>query len=367
MRPSSICGPPSVGNDPFDSLSITTSLQGLAPRFQRLFPHRLATDFTIVIPTYNGGDRLGALLDRLRYQIQVEDIFWEIIVVDNNSTDATREVVQRYQSDLPNWPDNISLRYELERSQGAGFARNLGVRAARSPLVGFLDDDNLPWINWVRAAYKFARQYPQVGAFGSRIRGQFSTPVPANFDRIAALLALTDRGPQPIPYKPEAKILPPGAGLVVRRQAWLDNIPDRRSLAEKFGDREAGEDLEMVLHIQQAGWDVWYNAHMWMHHEIPANRLTKTYLVKLCRGIGLSRYHTRMLSFAPHQRPFVLLPYALNDIRKIGLQIARYREKVVTDTVIASEMMLYLASLVSPLYSWYRMGKRRVIQGTRKN
>ena len=364
MSPSAFRQPSSVSADEFDKLSMTTSLQGLAPLFHRLFPDRFATDFTVVIPTYNGGDRIGKLLARLRCQIGVEDLSWEIIVVDNNSTDHTCEVVRRYQA---NWPNHIPLRYEFEPQQGAGFARNLGARAAKGSLIGYLDDDNLPWINWVRAAYKFAQQHPHVGVFGSRIRGKFASALPANFERIAALLALTDRGAQPIPYKLEAKILPPGAGLVVRRQAWLENIPDRRSLVEKFGERQAGEDLEMVLHIQQAGWDVWYNAHMWMHHEIPENRLTRAYLIKLCRGIGLSRYHTRMLSFAPYQRPFVLLPYALNDIRKIVLHVARYREKVVTDTVSASEMALYLASLVSPLYSWYRLGKRRILKASLKN
>ena len=337
--------------------SMMASLQGLAPLFRRLFPSRFATDFTVVIPTYNGAARIGALLDRLRCQINVKDIVWEIIVVDNNSSDRTAEVVQRYQA---HWPKNIPLRYEFEPQQGAGFARQRGVKMAKGALIGYLDDDNLPWINWVYAAYKFAQQNPRVGVFGSRIRGKFSTAVPKNFSRISSLLALTDRGSQPIPYNPEAKILPPGAGLVVRRQAWLNHVPEDRILSEKFGKREAGEDLEAVLHIQSAGWDVWYNSHMWMHHEIPESRLTKDYLVTLCRGIGLSRYHTRMLSFAPYKRPLVLLPYALNDLRKILLHIARYRKDVVTDTVAASEMMLYTASLVSPLYSWYRMGKRQV-------
>ena len=336
----------------------TGHLRGLAPVFRRLFPERFSLDFTVVIPTYNGATRIGALLDRLKRQIGVEDLTWEIIVVDNNSTDNTREVIQHYQE---NWNEAIALSYEFEPQQGAGFARHLGAKVANSPIIGFLDDDNLPWINWVRAAYNFAQQHPQVGAFGGRIRGKFSAPPPANFDRIAALLALTDRGSKPIPYKPEAKILPPGAGLVVRRQAWLDNVPDERILSEKFGERDAGEDLEVVLYIQRAGWEIWYNAHIWMHHEIPENRLTKAYLVKLCRGIGLSRYHTRMLSFAPHYRPFVILPYALNDLRRILLHLIRYRKQVVTDTVAASEMMLYTASLVSPVYSWYRMGKRKVL------
>lgn len=341
--------------EPGKTRSFAQRFQGLGPIFKRLFPERIVSDFTVVIPTYNGAARVGTLLNYLRCQIGTEDIAWEIIVVDNNSSDNTAEVVKRYQA---TWPQTIPLRYEFEPQQGAGFARDRGTKAATSQLIGYLDDDNLPWINWVRAAYRFAQQHPNVGVFGSRIRGKFSATPPKNFERIAAFLALTDRGSQPIPYRPEAKILPPGAGLVVRRQAWLDNVPAERTLADKFGEREAGEDLEVVLRIQSAGWEVWYNAHMWMHHEIPAERMTKAYLMQLCKGIGLSRYHTRMLSFAPQYRPFVLLPYALNDTRKILLHLARYREQVFTDTVAASEMMLYLASLVSPLHSWYRMGRR---------
>ena len=334
-------------------------LQGLRPVFQRLFPERVALDFTVVIATYNGAQRVGAVLDRLRCQIDVIDLVWEVIVVDNNSTDDTKEVIQRYQA---SWPKAVPFRYEFEARQGAGYARHHGTKVANSPLIGYLDDDNLPWINWVRSAYRFGQQNPNVGVFGSRIRGKFSTTPPANFERIAALLALTERGDRPIPYRPEAKVLPPGAGLVVRQQAWLDNIPEERTLAEKFGEREAGEDLEVVLRIQQAGWPVWYNARMLMYHDIPDNRLTRKYLVTLCRGIGLSRYHTRMLSFVPWKRPFMVLPYALNDVRKILRHVLRYRYQVVTDTVTASELMLYGASLVSPLHSWYRLCKRQLMR-----
>ena len=314
-------------------------------------------DFTAVISTYNGEARVGAVLDCLRDQTNVDNIKWEVIVVDNNSTDATESIVRQYQA---NWSASSPLRYELELQQGAGFARHCGAKVARGLLIGYLDDDNLPNKDWIYQACEFAKRHPRAGAFGSRVYGKFSVDPPENFNRIAAFLALTDRGSKPIIYKPEAKILPPGAGLVVRRQAWLDNVPDKRTLTEKFGEREAGEDIEVVLRIQNAGWEVWYNPHMQLSHDIPPNRLTKGYLVRLFRGIGLSRYHTRMLSFSTYQRPFVLLLYVLNDARKILLHTVRYREKVVTDTVTASEMMLYLASLVSPFYSWYRMAKRRV-------
>ncbi|MFY7805244.1 MAG: glycosyltransferase, partial [Limnoraphis robusta] len=65
-------------------------------------------DFTIAIPTYNGAKRLPQVLDKLRSQTDVEQISWEVIVVDNNSTDNTAEIVQQYQQ---NWLLNVPLRY----------------------------------------------------------------------------------------------------------------------------------------------------------------------------------------------------------------------------------------------------------------
>ncbi len=344
-------------------LLLVKRLQGLRPLFQRFFPDRVTPDFTVVIATYNGAERLGEVLKCLRCQIGTCDIAWEIIVVDNNSSDRTADVVRQYQA---NWPSAVPLRYEFEAQQGAGYARQRGIDVAHSPLIGYLDDDNLPWINWVRAACQFAQRHPNVGVYGSRIRGKFSTTPPKDFERIAAFLALTDRGSRPIPYRPETKVLPPGAGLVVRRQAWIENVPKDRVLAEKFGNREAGEDLEVVLYIQQAGWQVWYNAEMWMYHDIPEHRLTRKYLITLFTGIGLSRYHTRMLSLSFWRRPLMLPLYMLNDMRKIVRHLWRYRQQVMTDTVAASEMTLYLASLVSPLHSWYRLCRRPVKKALKK-
>ncbi|MEO0708847.1 MAG: glycosyl transferase, partial [Cyanobacteria bacterium J06649_5] len=64
------------------SMAAEQKLQGLRPLFKRLFPTKVASDFTIAIATYNGEDRIGAVLDRLRCQIGTSDIAWEVIVVD---------------------------------------------------------------------------------------------------------------------------------------------------------------------------------------------------------------------------------------------------------------------------------------------
>ncbi|MBD0335778.1 MAG: glycosyltransferase family 2 protein [Cyanobacteria bacterium Co-bin13] len=313
-------------------------------------PEPISLDFSVAICTYNGAQRLPAVLNCLRRQIQVDDLAWEVIVIDNNSTDDTAQGVEAFRE---NWPETVALRYAVERQQGLGFARHRAVALAQSPWVGFLDDDNLPSLDWVAQAYQFGQAHPQAGAYGSRLRGVFEVEPPPNFERIAPYLALTDRGSQPLLYRPSQKILPPGAGLVVRRQAWAEQVPTVQVLTGRLGKSlVGGEDLEAVLYIQQAGWEVWYNPAMQVDHLIPKSRLERTYLIRLLQAVGLSRYRTRMLSFPAWTGPLVMPLYALNDLRKIVRQLLKYGGATFTDTVAASELSLYCYSLVSPLYFW---------------
>ncbi|QLE57202.1 hormogonium polysaccharide biosynthesis glycosyltransferase HpsE [Nostoc sp. TCL26-01] len=307
-------------------------------------------DFTVAIPTYNGANRLPELLERLRNQINTENIAWEIIVVDNNSTDNTAQVVKAYQE---NWQCPSPLKYCFEAKQGAAYARKTGVEVAAGKLIGFLDDDNYPVSTWVAAAYAFAQKYPQAGAYGSQIHPDWEVEPPENFGRISPFLAIVERGNQPLFYDPIKKLLPPSAGLVVRREAWLESVPENPILTGRVsGNMLTSEDLEMLCYIQKAGWEVWYNPEMELYHKIPSGRLKKEYLIPFFRGIGLSRYVTRMANVKPYQKPFLFVLYMINDIRKIIVQILKYGTKVKTDLVVACETELFLSSLISPFYLW---------------
>ncbi|MEP0948238.1 MULTISPECIES: hormogonium polysaccharide biosynthesis glycosyltransferase HpsE [Cyanophyceae] len=331
-------------------------LRRLRLKLANAAPGKEVLDLSVVICTYNGEHRLPKVLDCLLAQLGTEHLAWEVIVVDNNSTDGTAQVFETYQQQ---WPQDIPLRYAFEPRQGAGYARQSAITLARSPLIGFLDDDNHPALGWVVAAHRFGQAHPQAGAYGSRIRGDFEVTPPPNFGRIGSLLALTERGSAPLLYAPKQKVLPPAAGLVVRRQAWLGSVPEQLSLADAIGFRAAGEDLEVVLHMQRHGWEIWYNPAMRMQHEIPASRFERDYLLQMFRGIGLSRHRTRMLSMPLWQRPLAAHAYLINDIRKIVRHLVKYQGEVVSDTVTACEMRLYLYSLISPFYITQRLWRQR--------
>jgi glycosyltransferase involved in cell wall biosynthesis len=307
-------------------------------------------DFTVAIPTYNGASRLPELLTRLQNQLDTEHFNWEIIVVDNNSIDNTAKVVQSYQE---SWQYSYPLKYYFEPKQGAAYARKLAIKEAKGKLIGFLDDDNYPELNWVAAAYAFGQKYPKVGAYGSQIHAEWEVKPPANFERIAPFLAITERGNIPLLYEAKKKLLPPSAGLVVRQKAWLESVPSLSILTGRVtGNMLTSEDLEMLSYIQNAGWEIWYNPEMEIYHQIPHWRLNKDYLIPFFQGIGLSRYVTRMVNVKPWAKPIAFLLYMLNDLRKIILHLLRYRLEIKTDVVAACEMQLFVSSLISPFYLW---------------
>lgn len=309
----------------------------------------MGVDLTVVICTYNGAKRFPEVLEALKVQINTEEFSWEILVVDNNSTDNTPQILQDYQA---KWDGIAPLRYCLEPKQGAAHARHRAVKDVISPLIGFLDDDNIPASNWVSAAYKFAQEHPQAGALGSYIQGKFEIEPPPNFKRLMPFLAITQRGSKPLLYPPDKNLLPPSAGLVVRTQAWQESVPEQCILSGRTpGSMLTGEDIEALSYIQMKDWEIWYNPAMQIVHKIPRRRLEPEYLIPFFRGIGLSRYVTRMVRVKPILRPFFTGAYFVSDLRKLIQHILRYGIDQ-NDAIATCERELLVGSLTSFFFLW---------------
>jgi len=280
-------------------------------------------EFTVCICTYNGASRITDVLNKLLTQENTEYILWEIIVVDNNSNDNTRQVVENYQK---NWHKPYPLRYFFEPQQGLGFARQLAVESAQGKFVGFLDDDNIPCQNWVKEAYLFGKSHAQAGAYGSLIHGDFEIPPPENFERISRFLAIGGSN-KVFRYNDYSrkKVLPPGAGIVVNKEVWLSNVPKSLFLQGRVtGLKLQGNDIEAFSYIRDSGWEIWHNPKMEIYHKIPKQRLEREYLINLMKGIGLGRYYIRMLNRQLWQKPFILILYMANDFRKLIMHVLAY-------------------------------------------
>jgi len=307
---------------------------------------------TIAICTYNGAERIPDVLEHLLSQRGVDNLAWEVMVVDNNSKDATKEVVRRYQSTEF---ESIPLRYVFEGRQGKSNALQRAVEESRGELIAFLDDDNLPDPRWVRSASDFAHKHPKAGAFGGQIHGQFDAELPNSFGLVKPLFALNERTEE-ICYSTgeNLEFAAPGAGLVVRRGAWLESVP-RRGLDLMGPTGEArgtlGEEFELQWRMYQQGWQIWHNPDMHLTHKIPGSRLEEDYLKGFFKAIGLSRHHTRMMQFKTWQRPFATVGYLLADLLKIFRLSWIYRTKVFKDQFVRGRIVMTFYMLVAPFKS----------------
>lgn len=306
-------------------------------------------DFTVAIPTYNGAERLPRLLGKLRSQIGTDHFSWAIIVVDNNSTDNTRDVIRRIQA---SWTKDFpSLHYIFEKNQGAAFARIQAVESADSEWVSFLDDDIMPADDWVTQAYAFAQAHPHVGAYGGQIHGTFEVAPPANFSRIQSFLAIRERGPTPHRYDPGNLVLPPSAAWVVSKRAWQNNVPLRPKLGGRTHDSIVqGDDYEPLLHMHRTNWEIWYNPDMHVFHHIPEARLERSYLTALSRGCGLCICQLRMINTQVWKKPVIFTKLLLSNLRRVVLHWLKYRHLIQTDLVAACEMEFFVGSFVSPFF-----------------
>lgn len=216
--------------------------------------------------------------------------------------------------------------------------------------MAFVDDDNLLFPNWVNRAIAFAEVHPEIGAFGGQIHGKFGTSPPPYLNKIKYFLAVVEKGQHSFEYLPEKRMLPPGAGLVVKREAWLKHVPDSLSLAGRVGgSMVGGEDLEALVHIQKAGWEIWYNPEMEMDHDIPNARLEEEYLLKIAWGTGLCRHQIRVARYTLWQNIFLTPLHIFHDSYKLVSYVLPFQKKKNEETILRKIELAYrLGTFVSP-------------------
>jgi glycosyltransferase involved in cell wall biosynthesis len=238
---------------------------------------------TVVISTFNRALYLDHTLASLEGQDMPADQ-WAVLVVDNNSTDDTAAVVQRYRDRdvLP------TIRYVCELEQGASFARRRGVAETDTELIGLIDDDVILEPDWVRHAVAFYDAHPRAGIVGGRIDLRWEEPPPEIALCRPVNFAQQNHGDTVVqlPGTGDAGLF--GAGMVVRRTAleasgWLEKfiLPCRKGTS-----LSTGGDMEIGYRIRGAGYELWYTPEMRLQHSIPPHRTTVQYLCRMNRANG---------------------------------------------------------------------------------
>ena len=226
-----------------------------------------ARDIAVVVPTCNRAPQLALVIDRLLEQ-QCSGFDWEVVIVDNNSTDHTREVVEAATChDLSG-----RLRYVFEPRQGVSYARNTGVELTTAPIIVFLDDDGIPGRTWLQQFKDAFDSHPEADCIGGRVKPTWAAPPPDWFTNHehAGPLALQDR---------------PRAAYVNASQAsaclLTANLGFRRSVFDLIGGFSPhyfrGQDRELEMRMWRAGLQGLYLPSMEVTVDVPRERLTRRY------------------------------------------------------------------------------------------
>ncbi|HEX6899168.1 MAG TPA: glycosyltransferase [Thermoanaerobaculia bacterium] len=246
------------------------------------------TSIDLILCTYNNAALLDRALAAISGQKVSPGIDWRVVVVDNNCTDETPEVVAKHARS-----GAVSLRRISEPRQGLTPARLCGVRDTEGEWIAFVDDDCLLAEDWVEAAARFAAEHPACGAFGGQVVLEWEAdPPPYALKRRYAYAG--KRHGDTAHRRPWIA----GAGMVVRRSALADcGWIAKQFLEDRIGKRTvSGGDMEIGLRIA-ARYEVWYNPDCRLRHVIPAHRLTREYLRRITFGLGASRHHAMALTW----------------------------------------------------------------------
>ena len=225
---------------------------------------------TVIVCTYNRAESLRRTLACLAAQRVSRDLTWEIVVVDNNSRDNTRQIVEAHEG------DPIPVRYLFEAKQGLSHARNAGVHAAKGQFLLFTDDDVCPEPDWVQTIVDGMRD-EQCDACGGYIAPAWESPPPSWLtERFYGFLAIrTDREDT---FRLTPGVPPPfGANMAFHRDVFERFGVFDITRGRKGNVLASGEDGELFERILRNGGQVMFFGNARVHHRIEAFRVTKRY------------------------------------------------------------------------------------------
>lgn len=129
---------------------------------------------SVAICTYNRSKYLKTCLDSLAHQKNVDPKDYELLTIDNNSTDQTKYIVTDYMIKFP----SVKIRYFFEPKLGLSNARNRAIKEAHGKYIAYIDDDGIAYPDWIYQIIEFTKRYPHILAFGGPSYRYTEIPLP---------------------------------------------------------------------------------------------------------------------------------------------------------------------------------------------
>jgi glycosyltransferase involved in cell wall biosynthesis len=242
-----------------------------------------------IICTHNRAAYLGAAIDSLL--AQVFSGAFEVIVVDNASTDETRQIVAERASDP-------RLRYIYEPVTGLSVARNTGAKLAQAEILAYLDDDAVASRQWLQVLYEAYQTHPQLAIAGGRVTllwAEGMQPPRWLSTGLSGNLGAYDLG-ETLVLIQQPGLTPRGLNYSIRRQ-FLDQVGGFDLNLGRVGKNLlSNEELHMTELALGQGWQVAYLPDAHVAHNVAPERLNRAWFLSRGWWQGISECYREQLA-----------------------------------------------------------------------
>ena len=269
---------------------------------------------SVIISSYNRADYILHALDSL-YNQSIPKERYEIIVVDNNSTDNTRELCEQYISTHP----DANVEYVLEKQQGSSYARNAGAAKAKAPLITFIDDDAVAFPDFLERILAFFESHPEASGLGGRIIPKYIPEEPKWMSRfVSSLVAnmdysdhLTEFSPTRYPYEPNMTVRKDDFFLINGFDTTIPGVVGKL--------RICGEGKEFFFRLKNKKKRIFYDPSVKVYHIVEVKKLTPEYLDRIASGIGRGeRVRTKLIGERAYRMKVLEFIYKLGGSIVLG-------------------------------------------------
>lgn len=252
---------------------------------------------SVIVCTYNR-DRVLEDTVRSFLECRTGGIEHEVLILDNNSTDRTREIGERFAA------RHSRVRYLNEPCQGHPHAKNRGIRESCGEIVAFADDDVYFTPGWLEAVRSSFDRRPEFSCIGGRVVPSFEADRPAWLDDdLLWIYGVTRYGDQEREIRhPE---IPIGCNMAFRREVFERNGGFVTSLGRKPGILLSGDEDEFLIRAAKAGMKTLYVPEAQVSHRIPPARLARRWVISRFYWAGVSDIAMRQLGDDRWSRAFL--------------------------------------------------------------
>jgi glycosyltransferase involved in cell wall biosynthesis len=273
---------------------------------------------TVLLATYNGAETLPKALNAY-CQLQAPSAGWKLVVVDNGSTDGSKELVYSFMDRLP-------LTYTFESSRGKNAALNTGLAKVEGDLVAFTDDDTLPRPDWLIEMRRAADAHSSFTMFAGTVLPRWEVhPASWILDwvQLGPVFTLTDPSWVEGPIAPDSVY---GTNMAIRAQIFAAGHRFDVGIGPRSRSYAMGSETELTLRLAKAGFKSWHCKQAIVEHIIRKFQIDRAWILGRAIRYGRGKYRLGVQYENVNRKKCLGIPgYLIKEVLKKGMALGRAR------------------------------------------